>query len=456
MMSSPMEVAVQEVSADSETTDPERAIAFASNPISPEDKVLVSVEVCMKSHSTARAEDVRMAIESMLEKRSLSYADGPVPVPTDDSFLADNVGSISICDTDEWVENHKILLFWQVKPVVHVFQLSEEGPGEDPSGEDMLSCFCEWVLPAKEFDRLWESLIYETGLKQRLLRYASSALLFTEKGVDPCLVSWNRIILLHGPPGTGKTSLCKALAQKLSIRFKSRYSLCQLVEVNAHSLFSKWFSESGKLVAKLFQKIQDMVEDESNLVFVLMDEVESLAAARHAALSGSEPSDSIRVVNALLTQMDRLKSWPNVIIMTTSNITDAIDVAFVDRADIRAYVGPPALQARYEILRSCLQELLRTGILKFPQDHEDHDLLNYSTLKEKLNTSELENPQESLLLCWKLLEAAEACQGLSGRTLRKLPFLTHAALPSPSCCETSKFVHTLIEIAKREVSELHA
>ncbi|MCI21910.1 pachytene checkpoint protein 2 like, partial [Trifolium medium] len=53
-------------------------------------------------------------------------------------------------------------------------------------------------------------------------------------------------------------------------------------------------------------------------------EVESLAAARKAALSGSEPSDSIRVVNALLTQMDKLKSSPNVIILTTSNITAAI------------------------------------------------------------------------------------------------------------------------------------
>ncbi|KAL4294096.1 uncharacterized protein LOC110265669 [Arachis ipaensis] len=54
------------------------------------------------------------------------------------------------------------------------------------------------------------------------------------------------------------------------------------------------------------------------------DEVESLAAARKAAISGSNPSDSIQVVNALLTQIDKLKSSPNVIILTTSNITTAI------------------------------------------------------------------------------------------------------------------------------------
>ncbi|XLR07782.1 hypothetical protein S83_035720, partial [Arachis hypogaea] len=53
-------------------------------------------------------------------------------------------------------------------------------------------------------------------------------------------------------------------------------------------------------------------------------EVESLAAARKAAISSSEPSDSIRVVNALLTQIDKLISSPNVIILITSNITTAI------------------------------------------------------------------------------------------------------------------------------------
>ncbi|PKA57796.1 Pachytene checkpoint protein 2 like [Apostasia shenzhenica] len=458
-MSSPMEITFQGVSENvccgADICDRQPVSDVAIDQISPEDdKVLVSVEVCMKPISTARAEDVRAAVERMLEKRSLSYADGLIPVPSDNSFLVEHVERISICDTDEWLENHKILLFWQVKPVVHVFQLSEEGPGEDPTGGGMLSSFCEWALPAKDFDGLWESLIYEIGLKQRLLRYAASALLFTEKGVDPCLVSWNRVILLHGPPGTGKTSLCKALAQKLSIRLKSRYSLCQLVEVNAHSLFSKWFSESGKLVAKLFQKIQEMVEEENNFVFVLIDEVESLAAARHAALSGSEPSDSIRVVNALLTQMDRLKSWPNVIIMTTSNLTSAIDIAFVDRADIKAYVGPPTLQACYEILRSCLQELLRTGILRSSQDEHDCVLPNYSSLKERLHASEA-GDAKALLLGKRLLEAAEACQGLSGRTLRKLPFLAHATLPNPSSCDSSKFLHTLIDTARREVSELH-
>lgn len=45
------------------------------------------------------------------------------------------------------------------------------------------------------------------------------------------------------------------------------------------------------------------------------------------------------------------------------------DIAFVDRADIKAYVGPPTLQARYEILRSCLQELIRTGILTIAEVH---------------------------------------------------------------------------------------
>ena len=74
---------------------------------------------------------------------------------------------------------------------------------------------------------------------------------------------------------------------------------------------------TGKLVTKLFDHIKDMVDDEDALVCVLIDEVESLTAARTGAASGAEPSDAIRVVNAVLTQIDQLRQRDNVLILTT-------------------------------------------------------------------------------------------------------------------------------------------
>ena len=80
-------------------------------------------------------------------------------------------------------------------------------------------------------------------------------------------------------------------------------------------------------------------------------------------MSGSEPSDAVRVVNAVLTAIDSFRTRKNVLLLTTSNVSEAIDVAFVDRADIKALVGPPGCLARYDILASCVTELCRVGIL---------------------------------------------------------------------------------------------
>lgn len=59
---------------------------------------------------------------------------------------------------------------------------------------------------------------------------------------------------------------------------------------------------------KLFSHIREMVEDDDCLVLLLIDEVESLTAARKAAVSGSEPSDAVRVVNAVLTAIDSFRT----------------------------------------------------------------------------------------------------------------------------------------------------
>merc|ERR1719361_2080199 len=113
----------------------------------------------------------------------------------------------------------------------------------------------------------------------------------------------------------------------------------------------------------MFQRIEELINDPEALVFVLIDEVESLTAARSAAMSGSEPSDAIRVVNALLTQIDHIKKYPNVLILTTSNITGAVDLAFVDRADIKQYIGPPSSDACYNMLRGSFLELKNKGVI---------------------------------------------------------------------------------------------
>lgn len=269
------------------------------------ERVPVFAEAQMLARSTANPMELRVRTEAYLKAGHATFTDGPVNFQQE-PYLSQHLSSLHICDLQLSGQDVPSVAAWQAELNVRVYQLSSEGAADETEG-DVTSCQI-WMLPAKEFHGLWDSLVYDVEVKSHLLNYAQSAMHFADRRVDPNIVSWNRVVLLHGPPGTGKTSLCKALAHKLAIRLSDRYRFGQLVEVNAHSLFSKWFSESGKLVNKLFDTIKDLLDDPDVFVCVLIDEVESLTAARKAALSGNEPSDAIRVVNALLTQIDQLKA----------------------------------------------------------------------------------------------------------------------------------------------------
>ncbi|XP_051465184.1 pachytene checkpoint protein 2 homolog isoform X2 [Apus apus] len=272
------------------------------------DNLQIYVEVHQKSSSVAKKEDIRMSVLKLLNRHNIVFGDYKW-TEFDDGFLNSHVQSVSIVDTELKLKDRQPIDLSKSSLSLHIFHLHEEGPSSEnleEENEDIIAAN-HWVLPAAEFHGLWESLIYDSEVKSHLLDYVMTTLLFSDKNVDSNLISWNRVVLLHGPPGTGKTSLCKALAQKLTIRLSYRYRYGQLIEINSHSLFSKWFSESGKLVTKMFQKIQELIDDKDALVFVLIDEVESLTAARSAFRAGTEPSDAIRVVNAVLTQIDQIK-----------------------------------------------------------------------------------------------------------------------------------------------------
>lgn len=70
-------------------------------------------------------------------------------------------------------------------------------------------------------------------------------------------------------------------------------------------------------------------------------------------------------------------SWryPNVVILTTSNITEKIDMAFVDRADIKQYIGPPSTAAIFKIYLSCLEELMK--VILESKTEKCHTLVNF-------------------------------------------------------------------------------
>lgn len=244
-------------------------------------------------------------------------------------------------------------------------------------------------------------------------------------GVNHNVVSCNRLILLHGPPGSGKTSLAKALAQKLSIQMHDKYQFTHLFEINSHSLFSRWFSESGKLVMKMFEQIQEIIEMKSSLVIVLIDEVESIAFARANISTSAEPSDSVRVVNSFLTQLDKIKKYPNVLIIATSNLTKSIDLAFLDRADIVQFVGQPSVTAIYKIISSAVVELALKGLIVADSMDDGRDDFNISSIQKYENFRQVE--QFSAFSSGNIMsQVCKEAVGMTGRGLRKLPFLAHA------------------------------
>lgn len=103
------------------------------------------------------------------------------------------------------------------------------------------------------------------------------------------------------------------------------YPQVRIIEVNAHSLSSKYFGESGRLVARMFQQLDAMLEEEyDTFICVLINEVETITSQRQRSIEGNDPSDAMKAVNALLTSLDRIRHRSNVLVLCTSNLVTSL------------------------------------------------------------------------------------------------------------------------------------
>jgi len=261
------------MSSDSEvqvTSTFDAGMETAEENVEAEEQEEIEVEVVQRDGSNMRMDSLRDHVDSLLRTETL-YLSTSVKLVKFEGWpvLEDHVESVTVCrgEEDRGVHLPTATL------AIRVFKLNRSGAEvEEISGggeDEEVPAAQHWVLPNQEFQGIWENLVYDTSVKSDLLAYVETAMDMSRRGVDQHIVGCNRVVLLHGPPGTGKTSLCRALAQKLSVKMEETYSSGQLVEINSHSLFSKWFSESGKLVQKMFGEIRRLVENPRSLVGAL-------------------------------------------------------------------------------------------------------------------------------------------------------------------------------------------
>ncbi len=154
--------------------------------------------------------------------------------------------------------------------------------------------------------------------------------LFERLGIEP-----PKGILLHGPPGCGKTLLAKAVANESGANF---------IVINGPEIMSKFYGESEENIRKVFDQAE---KTSPSIIFI--DEIDAIAPKREEVKGEVEK----RVVSQLLTTMDGLKARGKVIVIGATNIPNALDPALrrPGRFDREIELGVPNKQGRKEILQ---------------------------------------------------------------------------------------------------------
>jgi SpoVK/Ycf46/Vps4 family AAA+-type ATPase len=154
-----------------------------------------------------------------------------------------------------------------------------------------------------------------------------------------------RAVLLHGPPGCGKTLLVRVLAANVGV---------PLVNLRLESLLSKFYGETTKTLAAVLDATKEL-----GPCLIFLDEAEALAPSR----SGPDTHEVTRqTLSVLLRHLDGLDGAKESVLVCATNVPGMLDSALVSRMDAVIRVGLPDATAREAILGRYAVQLSRAEL----------------------------------------------------------------------------------------------
>lgn len=204
-------------------------------------------------------------------------------------------------------------------------------------------------LAGRRHTAAWQNLLGLDDQKNQLLAWATITL--RAATLDRTATAINRLAVVEGPPGTGKTTLARNLGSPLA-------DVCgapvRVIEFAAHEAMS---GEHGRTQREVHRVLTEVVPKLAggDFTVLVVDEVESLAVHRGSVSLEANPVDVHRTTDAVLTALDLLADTsPNVVTVVTTNFPELVDAALRSRADVTISVPLPTVEAIADILRSTL------------------------------------------------------------------------------------------------------
>ncbi len=192
-----------------------------------------------------------------------------------------------------------------------------------------------------------------------------------------------RGILLHGPSGTGKTLLAKAVATQSEANF---------ISVRGPELLSKWVGESERGIREIFKRAR-----QSAPCVIFFDEIDSIAPLRGA---GGENAVTERVVSQLLTELDGMENMHGVIVLAATNRADMIDPALLrpGRFDKIIQIPLPDKESRKSILKINAEKIPTITEVSDPKHVDFEKLAEITDGLSGADTASISNTAVSLVI----------------------------------------------------------